>query len=67
MGKPIVELYAPSGHCYRIWADGRYEGFPEGSFIKNGVLPLLQYAQCLQKKAIDHGLITKEQAADLLA
>lgn len=68
MGKPIVELFVPAtGHRYRIWADGRYEGFPDGAVISNGVLPLLQYAQCLQKKAIDHGLIAKEQAADLLA
>lgn len=67
MSKPTVELLEPSGKRYRIWADGRSDGFVDGVVISNGILPLLQYAQCLQKKAIDHGLLAAEEAADLLA
>lgn len=66
MGKPIVELFVPAtGHCYRIWADGRYDGFPDGTVIANGILPLLHCAQSLERKAFNNGLIPKEQIADL--
>lgn len=66
MSKPIVELFVPStGHYYRIWADGRYEGFPEGTVIFNGIITLLHHAQFLERKAFNNGLIAKEQTAEL--
>lgn len=31
--KPAFEVIEPSGHAYRIWADGRTEGFGESIVI----------------------------------
>lgn len=66
LDKPIIKIVEPYGKEYCIWPDGRSEGFREPCIIYNGVLPLLQYAQGLIKKARDNGLLTAEQGADIL-
>ena len=66
MSKPIFEVQEPSGKIYRIWAEGRIEGFEAGAVIINRVAPLMNYAYGLLKKAVDHGLVTDEQASRFL-
>ena len=63
--KPLFELILPD-HAYRIWADGRLEGFPKEGLIINRMYPLLNHAKGLTKKAVDHGLLTAEQGACFL-
>ena len=39
-----------TGHCYRIWADGRTEGFPEAQLVINRIPALLElgeFRKCL--------------------
>jgi len=31
--KPVVELISHDGNAFRVWADGRTEGFPDGIMI----------------------------------
>lgn len=40
-GKPMFELHAPDGQRWALYADGRSEGFPEGTILINRALPLL--------------------------
>lgn len=35
--KPLVELRHPDGRLWRVWANGFYDGFPEGTIIINRV------------------------------
>jgi hypothetical protein len=66
MTEPIFVIYEPSGKKYRIWGNGKIEGFQEGAVIMNGILPMMNYAYGLLKKAVDNGLITDEEAAHFL-
>ncbi len=40
---PLFEVVAPSGHTFRIWPNGRAEGFPEGSVLTNSLAPRLAH------------------------
>lgn len=42
MNKPLFELHGPDGSLWRLYADGRYEGFPEGTWIVNMAAILIQ-------------------------
>lgn len=66
---PAFEAYAPDGSKhYKVWADGRIEGFGEGAIIVvNRIAPLLHLAQGLVIKSRDNGLISAEQAASILS
>lgn len=55
------EVKSPDGHVWKIYADGRIEGFPEGSVIFNRipafVYGLLNRAEsCPTSKVADMGL-----------
>lgn len=39
--RPLFVLHGPDGHVWRIYENGRYEGFPEGTSIENWALPTL--------------------------
>lgn len=56
MEKPIIEMHERSGKIYRIWVDGRSEGFEEGAIIYNNALALINLAKGLTIKAINNGL-----------
>jgi hypothetical protein len=60
---PIFTLVLPDGTRQEIYATGKTAGFPEGTTIKNGVMPLINYARGLLKESINLGLVTNEQAA----
>lgn len=66
MGRPIIEMHERSGKIYRIWADGRSDGFEDGVIIYNGAIAWINLAKGLAIKARDNGLISDEQAADIL-
>ncbi len=36
----LFELRGPSGEVWRLYLDGRAEGFPEGTVVANHALPL---------------------------
>ena len=38
---PLFELHGPSGHIWKLFEDGRKEGFPPGTVILNYARPLL--------------------------
>ncbi len=38
----LFELRAHDGHTWRLYLDGRTEGFPDGSVVKNHALPHIQ-------------------------
>jgi hypothetical protein len=67
MSEPIFKIREPDGKEYRIYADGQTEGFKEGAFIANGITILLHYAQGLTQKAIDNGLIPRDQGTSILS
>lgn len=60
------KIFEPSGKVYRIWPSGRTEGFEEGVIICNGILPMVHLVRQLLKQSVDHGLITAEQAAEVI-
>ena len=67
MNRPaIFEINEPSGKTYKIFADGNTEGFEEGAVVANGVMPWIDLAKGLAIKARDNGLISVEQAANIL-
>lgn len=44
---PLMELREPTGKVYRIFADGRIEGFPKGTIVLNrfeGLLDMMETA-----------------------
>lgn len=44
--RPIFELIgADTGHVWRIYADGRVEGFPENVVVMNWLAPVLDALQ----------------------
>lgn len=67
MNRPaIFEAHEPSGKTYRIFEDGSTEGFEEGTVIANLALAWVNVAKGLAVKARDNGLISIEQAANIL-
>lgn len=47
---PIFEIHERSGKCYRIWPDGRIEGFPYDAFVINRIWPLWQRTLALERQ-----------------
>lgn len=37
----LFELHGKDGHVWRLFEDGRAEGFPQGTVVLNGAAPLL--------------------------
>lgn len=46
----LFELRTKDGHLYRIYLDGRYEGFPDGTYIVNKAAPLFYELQAFASK-----------------
>ncbi|MDP1594156.1 MAG: hypothetical protein Q8L80_07930 [Gallionella sp.] len=65
--KPIFEVVYLDGRRYRIFADGRIEGFPDGAIISNGILAWVNLAKGLAIQARNNGLISAEEAANILS
>lgn len=62
------EVHEPQGRVYRIWLDGRIEGFVPGSIIVNGIAPSFDYLAALLIQAVRHGrAVTDQELADALA
>jgi hypothetical protein len=40
MNDLLFELVTQNKHVYKLYLDGRYEGFPKGTIIKNHAYPL---------------------------
>lgn len=52
MEQPIFEVTEPSGKVYRIWANGKLQGFEaEGAIVSNGIMPALDYLRGLIVRA----------------
>ena len=39
--EPLFELRGPDGHIWRLFENGRAEGFPEGTVIRNNAIRVL--------------------------
>lgn len=63
---PLFEVVTPAGDVFRIWPNGKAEGFPEGSVLINGVAPRLALTLGLVVRARNCGRISEEQAAAIL-
>lgn len=37
----LFELRGPDGHAWRLYLDGRTEGFPDGTMVVNSALPMV--------------------------
>ena len=61
----MFQSIEPDGKVFRVFADGRTEGFSDGAVIFNNFIPYLHCWHLLSKKALDHGLISAEEAASL--
>ena len=61
----VFEAHLPDGSSIKVFENGSCEGLPEGSFVVNHWMALLNYAAGLTKQALKHALITNEQAAGL--
>jgi hypothetical protein len=61
------EVHEPSGHVYRVWLDGRVEGFAPGAMVVNGIAPSYDYAASLLMLAAQHRrVVADEQLAHVL-
>ena len=49
-GREAFRITEPSGKTYRVFADGRAEGFEPGAFICNYIPSLLVEAACRTEK-----------------
>lgn len=64
----VFEVHEPAGRVYRIWADGRIEGFAPGATIINGIAPSFDYVAGLLIQATRHGrVVTDKELADATA
>ncbi len=61
----VFEAHLPDGSAIKVFEDGSCEGLPEGTFVSNHWMALLNYAAGLTKQALKNSLITKDQAACL--
>jgi len=48
----LFELRGPGGEVWKLWADGRAEGFPPGTVLMNKAAPIL------------HALLSKKYVPD---
>ncbi|GEM_PF-2060756 len=64
---PLFEVVTPDGHTFRIWSDGRAEGFPAGSVLTNGLAPRLSFTLGLVVRARNGGRISEDEAERILA
>ena len=39
--EPLFTLHGPDGHVWKLFENGRVEGFPEGTVVINGAAPVL--------------------------
>lgn len=63
INEPLFELRTKSGDVYKIFENGRYEGFPKGTWIINRAKPLLDFLRCFaRKKESDTSLVSKQTA-----
>lgn len=40
-GELLFELHGPEGQIWRLYLDGRVEGFPAGTLVVNSCLPAM--------------------------
>lgn len=66
-GEALFEFVLPDGTKQCVWADGRLEGFPDGTAVLNRALALMQYAQGLLREPVRVGLISSEEASAFLS
>jgi len=60
--RPIFEVIRKDdGHVFRVWVDGRIEGFGENVVVVNMAAPLLHTTQWLAKKATDCGCVSHNE------
>lgn len=53
----LFELRGPDGHVWRLYLDGRTEGFPAGTSVQNRAFPLwcALTGEMRKKSALDIG------------
>lgn len=61
----VFEAHMPNGIAIKVFEDGTCKGLPEGTFVSNHWMALLNYAAGLTKQALKNAVITNEQAACL--
>lgn len=57
LGSPLFELRHPGGNVWRLYADGRCEGLPDGVVVVNHALPIIHE---LIAKQIPRGSVANE-------
>jgi hypothetical protein len=67
MREPIFEVHSPDGDVFRIWADGRIDGFPPGSMVLNRAAPRVHLTLGLLASVAGSGLLPEEQRAKIVA
>ena len=61
----VFEAHLPDGKVIKVFENGSCEGLPDGTFLFNRWMALLNYAAGLTKQALKNAVITDEQAACL--
>ena len=61
----VFEAHMPDGNVIKVFEDGSCEGLPEGAWVVNHWMALLNYAAGLTKQALKNAVISNEQAACL--
>lgn len=61
----MFELRGPSGEVWRLYLNGRVEGFPDGTLLINRALPLVQ--RLVSEKQIPSAHIASQQAQALVS
>ena len=57
----IFEAHMPDGNVIKVFEDGSCEGLPEGAWVVNHWMALLNYAAGLTKQALKNAVISNEQ------
>lgn len=63
---PLFEIVAPSGLTFRIWPNGRVEGFPEGSVLTNSLAPRLAHTLGMVARLRNGGRFATQVAEQIL-
>ena len=52
----VFEAHTPNGSVYRVFEDGSTAGFPEGTWVSNRWIAMLNFERGSRIKAINEGL-----------
>lgn len=59
--KTVFEAHQPDGKVFRVFEDGTWEGFADGTWVINNWLSMLHYERGLRIQAVNQRLVPNEK------